>query len=284
MILQTLKPWYSKAAIARLARRFFEVFGFCWLLLEPLALWRPEDLRWGFKGYCILAAISVLAAIVWAWPRQSITRRLPASDTTITIRVSDLLQQQGNIVIGVTDVFDTELGDVIAPSSVQGQFQTKVFPERALLDHAIDEALQGASSRFDEHKPKGKKDRYPIGTVAVVEARGNRYFLVAYTRMRNDMRVDSDICKISSALSECWETIRARGQHESVHMPIIGSAFARIGLSRALLLQFIVLSFIDAEQKESLTSQLSIHIHEKDAEHIDFVDLEGWLSSITRAA
>lgn len=57
-------------------------------------------------------------------------------------------------------------------------------------------------------------------------------------------------------------------------MGIVGSNYARIGLSRALLLQFIILSFLDAEKKESLTSQLTVHIYDKDAEHIDFVDLE----------
>jgi hypothetical protein len=119
----------------------------------------------------------------------------------------------------------------------------------------------------------------------MVEAKGNRYFLVAYTRMRYpEMRVESDICKLSASLNDCWEAIRARGQHEPIHMGIVGSSLARIGLSRALLLQFIVLSFLDAERKESLTNQLSIHIHEKDAECIDFVDLEDWLGGLTRAA
>jgi len=67
-------------------------------------------------------------------------------------------------------------------------------------------------------------------------------------------------------------------------MGVVGSALARIGLSRALLLQFIVLSFLDAEKKESLTSELTVHIHESDVEHIDFVDLEAWLNGVTRAA
>jgi hypothetical protein len=284
MTLGSPKAWRSKAAISRLARRFLEVFGFFWLLLEPLALWRPDDLRWGIRGYGLLAAFSFIIAVVWAWPKNSITRKLPVSDTTIVIGVSDLLDQRGNIIIGCTDVFDTELGDLISTSSIQGQFQTRVFPNQERLDQAISAALAGVIPKRDEQKLRGKNDRYPIGTVAVVEAKGNRYFLVAYTRMRNDLRVESDICKLSASLNECWEAIRARGQHEPIHMGIVGSSLARIGLSRALLLQFIVLSFLDAERKESLTTQLSIHIHKKDADCIDFVDLEAWLGGLTRAA
>jgi hypothetical protein len=278
------KAWRSKAALFRLARRFLEAFGLAWLLLEPLALWRPEDLRWGIRGYVMLVMLSFAVAVFWAWPKNSITRKLPVSDTKIVIGAGDLLEQRGNIIIGCTDVFDTELGDIISTSSIQGQFQTRFFPQQERLDQAINEALAGVTPNRDEQKLRGKKERYPIGTVATVEAQGNRYFLVAYTRMRNDMRVESDICKLSASLNECWEAIRARGQHEPIHMAIVGSSFARIGLSRALLLQFIVLSFLDAEKKESLTGKLNIHIRENDLEHIDFVDLEEWLSGLTRAA
>jgi hypothetical protein len=200
------------------------------------------------------------------------------------VSVSDLLAQKGNIIIGFTDFFDTELGDLISTSSIQGQFQTRFFPRQETLDQAIAKELENKSHTIDEQKRRGKKERYQIGTVAVVEAQGNRYFLLAYTRMRQDLRVESDICKLSTALNESWEAIRARGQQEPIHMGIIGSNFARIGLSRALLLQFIILSFLDAEKKESLTSQLTVHIHEKDAEHIDVVDLEAWLTGLTRAA
>lgn len=285
MTLAHVKAWRSKAAIGRLAGRFLAVFGGCWLLLEPLALWRPDDLRWGIQGYIWLAVVSFAIAVLWAWPKNSINRKLPASDTKIAIGVGDLLDQRGNIIIGCTDVFDTEIGDVISPSSIQGQFQTRVFHQKEKLDQAIhDDIRHRVECKTDDQKPKGKKERYPIGTVAMVEANGNRYFLLAYTRMRNDMRVESDICKLSASLNECWDAIRARGQHEPTHIGVIGSGLARIGLSRALLLQFIVLSFLDAERKENLTCQLNIHVHEKDAEHIDFVDLESWLSSLTRAA
>jgi hypothetical protein len=249
-----------------------------------MALWRPADLRWGIRGYFLLTGISFFGALFWAWPRTAIVRKLPVTDTKISIAISDLLQQTGNIVIGCNDVFDTELGDVISVKSIQGQFQTKIFPEKEALDRAIKKDLRDVAFQSDNTKTRGKKDRYEIGTVAMIEARGNRYFLVAYTRMRNNMRVDSDICSLSTALKECWKAIRERGQHEPIHMAIIGSAFARIGLSRALLVQFIVLSFLDAEKKESLTNHLTIHIHESDAEYIDFIDLEAWLSGLTRAA
>jgi len=276
------KAWKSKSALLKLLRSFLVVFGGLWLLLEPLALWRPDDLRWGLLGYAILISISVIVAGIWVWPRISITRKLPFSDTKITIAVGDILQQTGNIIIGFTDTFDTEIGLLISAKSIQGQFQAQIFPQQGKLDQAITNALQSETHQTDSNKLEGKKERYPIGTIAMIEAKDNRYFLSAYSQMKG-VRADSDICMLQTSLNKCWEKIRDLGQHEPVHIGIVGSGCARIGLSRHLLLQFIILSFLDAEKKRSLTKEFAIHIYKDDIEHIDFVDLESWISGLTRA-
>jgi hypothetical protein len=273
----------TKAAIARLGRRFLEVFGVCWLVLEPLALWRPDDLRWGFTGYAALLAVSLILAIFSSWPRTEITRRLAVSDTRITVQVGDVLSQTGNIIVGVTDAFDTEIGDVIAPGSVQGQFQARHFPNREELDAIISSALVDKQYENDASKKRGKSKRYPIGTIAVARRGDTRFFLSAYSRMGADLQAQSDICKLTNALESCWTTIRAGGQHNPVHMPIVGSKFARSGLPRALLIQFIILSFIDEERKSSLTKHLHVYVAKQDAEDVDCVVLENWLADLTRA-
>lgn len=259
------------------------MFGGGWLILEPLALWRPDDLRWGFAGYLGLFGVALLLAVITSWPRTTITRRLAVSDTKITIGVSELLTQHGNIVIGVTDVFDTEIGDVIAPASVQGQFQARHFPNRDELESEIAAGLATVPYETDTAKLRGKNRRYPIGTVVVARRGDDRFFLSAYTRMSAELTAQSDICRLTSALERCWSSIRTRGQHEAVHMPVIGSRYARTGLPRALLIQFIVLSFIDEERKASLTNHLHVHIASRDADDIDFVVLENWLADLTRA-
>lgn len=279
----SVKAWRSRPALARLGRHFLEIFGGCWLVLEPLALWRPNDLRWGFAGYVILFGVALIAAVIASWPRTDITRRLAVSDTKITIRTGDVLSQHGNIIIGVTDVFDTEIGDVIAAASVQGQFQTRHFPDREELDDIIEVALASKKYESDDQKSRGKKKRYPIGTVAMARRGDDRFFLLAYSRMSVDLQAQSDICKLTNALEGCWSAIRVRGQHNPVHMPVIGSRYARTGLPRALLIQFIILSFIDEERKASLTGHLNVYVAPQDALDIDFVVLENWLADLTRA-
>lgn len=284
MKLGPLSAWRSRAAQIRLFKRSLQVFGACWLAVEPLGYWLPQYFEWGFKGYIALVLISLIIGLIWAWPRSAITRRLTLSDTRISVEVSDLLDQRGNLIVGVTDVFDTEIGDVISPSSLQGQLQARVFPNADEFDTMISEALAGTDpSEIDESKTRGKKTRYPIGTVAIVGRGTSRYFLSAYSRMGSNLQAKSDICKLTSSLEVCWDAIRVKGQHEPVHMGVIGSRFSRTGLPRALLLQFIILSFLDEERRASLTNHLHVHIHPDDAMHIDFVDLEDWLGGLTRA-
>lgn len=282
-MLASVRAWRSRPAVARLARRFLEIFGGCWLILEPLALWRPDDLRWGLTGYIGLFGAALVLAIIASWPRTTVARRLAVSDTKITIRIGDVLSQHGNMVVGVTDVFDTEIGDVIAAASVQGQFQARHFPNREELESIITAGLAGQPYETDGTKLRGKKDRYPIGTVVVARRAEDRFFLLAYSRMSSDLQAQSDICKLTNALEACWAAIRVSGQHNAVHMPVIGSKYARTGLPRSLLIQFIVLSFLDEERKTSLTDHLNIYVAPQDALDVDFVVLENWLADLTRA-
>jgi len=268
----------------RFIRTFLEVFGISWLLIEPLALWRPADLRLGMKGYLGLAAFSFIAALYFSRRKTEISGKLSVSDTTITIKKGNLLDQSGNIVIGATDTFDTEIGDIIAAHSLQGQFQSKHFPNTGELDALLAKELSGEKPKEDKKKLRGKTFRFPNGTTAVLEKANSRYFLVAYTKMRNDLRVESDICMLANALRDCWSQIRTRGANQPVHMGVVGSGLARIGLSRSLLIQFIVLSFLDAQKNGSLTSHLTIYVSESDIDHVSFSDMRDWLSGLTRLA
>lgn len=268
----------------RFIRTFLEVFGIFWLLIEPFALWRPDDLRFGLKGYLALAVISLSVALYISRRKTEISGKLSVSDTTITIKRGDLLSQSGNIVIGATDTFDTEIGDIIAAHSLQGQFQAKYFPNIGELDSLLAKELAGETPKADKKKLRGKTLRFPNGTTVVVEKDRARYFLVAYTKMRNDLRVESDICMLANALRGCWGQIRTRGANQPVHMGVVGSGLARIGLSRSLLIQFIVLSFLDAQKNGSLTSHLTIYVAESDLDHVSFSDMGDWLSGLTRLA
>ena len=268
--------------LKRLGVTFASIFGLIWLFLEPAGLFLPKWLDWGWSGYSGLASFSVLFAIALSLPRQSVCRSLSSPDSTIEIKVGDLFDELGHLVIGVNDVFDTELGEVIKPSSVQGQFLTRIYyADQQRLDDEIDTALEAFKTgrKWEIGKQKGDSWRYPIGTTLVLGSPNRRYFLNAYGYMGNDLRVKSTADDIWRSLSCLWEQVRLKGHGLALAIPVIGSDLARTNLPRMALIKLIIISFIAASKKDFVTTKLTVVIHPKDLNSIDFYALEDFLNS-----
>jgi hypothetical protein len=266
----------------RINGSFVSLFGLIWLFLEPAGLFLPERLNWGWWGYISLVCLSILCAVALNIPRKSVCKSLSSPDCTIEIKVGDLFNEPEHLVIGTNDVFDTELGEVIKSSSVQGQFLTRVYQgDQRRLDSDIDSALSAYSTKRnrDANKIKGKIWRYPIGTTLVLGFPERRFFLSAYGYMGNDLRAQSTADDIWNSLSQLWEQVRLKGHSGNVSIPVIGSDLARTNLPRMTLTKLIVISFVAASKKAFVTKKLTIMIHPKDLGSVDLHELEEFLES-----
>jgi hypothetical protein len=205
----------------------------------------------------------------------------------IAVRVGDVLAQEGNVVIGSNDTFDTSLSeDIISAKSVQGQLLQRIFDgDLHELDEQIGTSLVEDSPTQDSSKAFGKKDRYPIGTVAVTKRGNTKYFLPAIASMSSSTppHTQATVEGVQMALTKAWEAVGRAGQREPVHAPIVGSHRARLGLSRTWLIQMMVLSFVAVTKKESGSSSLTIWVAEADAATVDFVALDDWLKDLCAA-
>lgn len=268
--------------LKKLGATFAGIFGVIWLFLEPAGLFLPEWFKWGWWGYGGLISLSLLIAIALSLPRFSVSRSLSSPNTTIEIKIGDLFDEPGHLVIGANDVFDTELGEVIKPSSVQGQFLSRVYNgDQRRLDAEIDIALEPlkADKKKEQNKKKGKLWRYPIGTTLVLGSPDRRFFLNAYGCMENNLRVKSTADDIWHSLSSLWEQVRLKGHGLEVAIPIIGSDLARTNLARMTLTMLIVISFIAASKKDFVTKKLTVVIYPKDFNSVDLYTLEDFLDS-----
>jgi hypothetical protein len=272
---------FSWKTLKKLVSSFFQAFGFIALILGVLDILFPNTFNFGYKGIAIISGVSLLWALYTIIPGREISRQLSVPDTKITINVGDLFKQDAHLVIGMNDVFDTEKGDIIKPSSIQGQFLTKIYnDDRLRLDRDFENALQGVSGRLDNKKSKGKSKRYPIGTVATLTLGTKKYFCVAYSRMGNNLKAQSDIKKLSTSLETLWEEIRVKGQREKVAMAVIGSDLARVGsASHSNLIKLIVSSFILASRESPITQELVIVIHQSSLEKVNMVELNEFLQN-----
>lgn len=270
----------SRIRFIRIGNSFISNFGLLWLLVEPAALFFPEKLNFGWLGYFGLAATAFVVAIVQHFPRVSTCQALSSPDSEIELKIGDIFDQESHLVIGFNDVFDTDLGEIIKPSSVQGQFLTKIYgSDRTRLDTEIEMALQPYHHlRVEElSKVKGKTGRYPIGTTLTLGSYDRRYFLTAYGYMNNDLTVQSNSDYILVSLSNLWKEVRLKGHGMNVAIPIVGADLARTGLPRMALAKLIITSFIIASKEKYVTRKLTVTIFPRDLDSIDFYELEDFL-------
>jgi hypothetical protein len=272
----------KKVGLKRLGSSFMSSFGFLWLLTEPGALFFPEKLNFGWAGYLWLAILALGVAFVQRFPRKTVCRALSSPDSEVEIKIGNLFDQPGHLVIGFNDVFDTELGEIIKPSSVQGQFLQRIYgSDRSRIDADITHALQIHNHLGAEevNKRLGKTRRYPIGTTITLGSHDKRYFLTAYGYMANDITVQSNADFIWQALSKLWQEIRLKGHSIDVSIPIVGADLARTGLPRMALVKLIITSFVVASKEKFITRKLTVMIHPRDIESIDLYELEEFLTS-----
>lgn len=272
----------TQVGLRRIGSSFLGIFGLLWLLIEPAALFFPQYLNFGWVGYFILAAVSLAIALIQCFPSISVCQALSSPDSVVEIKIGNLFDEPGHLVIGANDVFDTELGEVIKPLSVQGQFLKSIYGnDRTRLDSEIEAALQDyqAQRREEPNKQKGKSWRYPIGTTIALGSPDKRYFWTAYGYMGNDLRVQSNADDIWNSLSRLWEEVRRKGHGMNVAIPVIGADLARTNLPRMALAKLVILSFVVASKKEFVARKLTLVIYPRDLENTDFYVLEYFLKS-----
>ncbi|MGH7930485.1 MAG: macro domain-containing protein, partial [Candidatus Binatia bacterium] len=199
------------------------------------AVWAPEDgIPYPWWAVLTVVAASLAFGLVRAWPRQQVRREFGRPDIVVEVRVGDLFDQDGHLVVGFSDTFDTDIESnvIINAKSVQGQLLSRVYGgDRERLDAELKDVLTNEPVAIVEPpgaKRDGKTHRYPIGTVAVLGSPSRRIFAVAYSKMGNDLIARSSVDHLWHSLNQVWESIYLHGQRERIAIPLIGAEFARI--------------------------------------------------------
>jgi hypothetical protein len=236
----------------------------------------------------IVFAVSLAACAVWgfarAYPGLVLRYRMRTLNATVRVVTGDLFDQGTHIAVGFTDTFDTSVADdlVIHRSSVQAQLLRRVYGDnQQRLDEELARALRGtcpvrAESRAG--KPRGKLERYPLGTVAVLGGRSRLVFAVAYGVMGNDLVVRAPVEDLWYCFSRLWDAAYRSGQRGPLSVPLMGSGLARVdSLDRDSLLRLIVLSFVACSRTRLVCHELRIVIRPEDIGKADLVSFRAFL-------
>lgn len=244
---------------------------------------RPEDVE-------ARARVGELRATLRARRGDELLRR---QFTGLRCRLSlvrgDLFEQQNaNLVVGFCDTFDTstERNELISAESVQGQLLHRCYEgDVKLLDRELRRGLRGVDVVGRESardKPKGKRVRYPIGTVVPLPHEDRWIFALAYTRQGNDLVGSSSLPELRLSLEQLWVAVGRRGQLKPVALPLVGSKLSRVpGTTAFGLLTLIVDTFVRACWNGSMiTPELRIVLLPENLGGLDLSEVERYLGSL----
>lgn len=83
--------------------------------------------------------------------------------------------------------------------------------------------------------------------------------------------IDVDASDITQALVGLWDSLILEGNHEPYSIPLLGTGKARVkDASREEVVKEIILSFIAASRNHKITESLTICIHPKDYQKVDW--------------
>ncbi|MGB7963632.1 MAG: macro domain-containing protein, partial [Propionicimonas sp.] len=270
-----------------LATHTLSALGALAALLGIFDLFSPDTLdRFDLPEVLLIPAAALVYALYRSWP-YPIEQHYSTPDTTIRLVTGDLFDQGTSLVIGMADCFDVETPHIIATSSVQGQFLTRIYHgDIKALHEDVQGALAGKSPLETGVGKAGNTDRYPLGTVATITHQRTHYFCVAYTRMDGNTNVSSSIGILWEALERLWGEVRMRSNGEAVSAPVIG--LGQSGMSTVLPIQdairFLILSFMFASRVQRVCSELRIVIRAQDERRVDMLEVQDFLKSLRQSS
>lgn len=281
--IKTVSYWryalFSAAGLGRL----LAVTGGIYLLLEMLDFFSmyTRD-KYSAYSFFVVITFAALVTVISRRPASKVSYRIPKKDFGYEVLIGDLLNSPAiNIVISTNTTFDTDIASgLINPDSLQGKFTTKFFSGNTIeLDRQIAASLDGIEYQ-DHPAGKGKKRRYPVGTVAKISAHGKTFYLSAMAELNIEGTAKSTPRMIDEALESLWEYIATQGELGDIAIGLIGTGRGRVNLSRKKITEKIAQSFADASQDKTFSNKLTIVVYPGDAERfgVNLFEIRDYLS------
>lgn len=273
-----------KFILQRVFLFFLAGIGGLWTVTEITVFVKPE---WGNalkEVYWIFIGIIALISLLLQLKILTIKYRIHNSDVEIEIRWGDLLKSSGNKVVGFNTNFDTKVSNThVHPNSLHGKFIIANYNNSIhKLDSEITHALTSVTPKnINQPSPGGKQVRYDIGQVAQLDIDGNFYYLLAYSNFSQQWKAESTVDDIKDSIAKLWVHVFDNPSNmKTINVPVFGTSFARLNVSRADIIKEIIKSFLaNHRSNKKITEKLCIVVHRKDYKHLiaDWLDLRDFV-------
>lgn len=234
------------------------IFGVIWLVVETLDFFNvyTRD-KYASYAFVIFFGLSTALAVIFRRPIQSAQVLIPHRGVCVEVRIADLFDVTGAIVVSTNTVFEADVAaGKISPNSLQGQFTARYFTGN---QHKLIEELR----RSLQHKGASP---YPMGTTVSIPAHGKTFYLTAMSTLNSQGNASSTVRDVEEALAGLWEYVRQAGELQELAVPLMGTGRGRLTVPRSRVVELIAESFVNASADGKISDRLVIVIHPGDAQ------------------
>ena len=247
------------------------VYSGSWLIIEILNYFLPtfEERTRGNLWLLVIIFFSGLAIGTARYLRKcakmlSVVHRLEGQDISIEIRIGDIFSIEGAFIISTNTAFDTDMLDgPVSPESLQGQFTKKYCDKVDYLEQELTDALIAEELVADEEEPE-RKESYEIGKVIKVSPRGQVAYFVAIDELHDYGGIESSLDNVREGLGSLWVYIGRQNVLDPLVIPVLGTGYSGIPISREQMIIEIITSFIAACTEKKFCEKLTIIVSEED--------------------
>lgn len=234
------------------------IFGAIYLVVEALDFFQifARD-KYQSAAFFIFFAISVVISIIVRRPIKSATINLANRDYAIEVRIGDLFDATGAIMVSSNTDFEADVaGNKISPQSLQGQFTARYFTGNQTA--LIDDISAVLSSR-------GGTAPYPLGSVVPITTHGKTFYFLAMAELNDKGNASSTEEGVKRAINGLWTFIREAGELQEIAVPVVGTGRGRLKAPKRKIIEMIANSFVEASEDGKISDKLVIVVREEDA-------------------
>jgi len=223
---------------------------------------------------------AILVSCAWGlwkvWKPSRTTIKIAHSNTCLEICFGDIFEQKGIRAIGVSEFFETQLGQPVSDKSFHGAFLKRHFSGyQDSIDRQIGAQLANEESTKVSDKAEGKTLCYHIGTTVAINANEDRYILFAMSKTNHaNCKVFSDVELMWGALHKLWQRARIECNGDPLNLPLVGSGLAGLNLPTRDLLNLVILSAITESKAHEITQAIRIVLRRDRFEDIDLREVK----------
>ncbi len=154
------------------------------------------------------------------------------------------------VVIPVNTCFDTIVGEgVVSAKTIHGKWIKKMNEigisteelDEIIEQTIINQGLQPSKVFTENEKPKGKLNRFPLGTVLSIEGtNGIVYYLLSLSEFDENLNAQCSKEDFVNCIQSLISFYDKNGQGNHAYIPLMGTGLSRVNISQEESLNIIV--------------------------------------------